>query len=110
MDTMPLAGPVYGAFVLLRERKVMVTEERRGLERTRQVSMLWRESSPGEGTMLRDRVRSCAKGRMERAKTSCGFVVGLTKGHRDRYWHVLRRWRGQGDCSPVRGGTQAPST
>ena len=76
MDTMPLAGPVYGAFVLLRERKVMVTEERRGLERTRQVAMLWRESLPGEGTMLRDRVRSCAKGRMERAKTSSAFVVG----------------------------------
>jgi hypothetical protein len=49
-----------------------VKAERRGLERTRRVPIVWRESSPGEGTMLSDSVRSCASGRMDRANVSCG--------------------------------------
>ena len=54
----------------VRGRKAIVKEERRGLVSTRRVPRVWSDSSPGEGTMLRDKVRSCANERMDLANVS----------------------------------------
>ena len=50
---------------LVGARKTMSNEERRGLARTSRAPHARRESSPGEGTMRRTRVRSLPSGRME---------------------------------------------
>ncbi len=61
----------------LRARKTMSNEERRGLARTSRAPHARRESSPGEGTMRRVRVRSWLSGRMEREKVSCDGQDGM---------------------------------
>ena len=58
------------AVLEVRGRNEMVKEERRGLVRTRRVPRVWSDSSPGEGTILSDSVRSCASGRIDRANVS----------------------------------------
>lgn len=61
---------------VLRVRKTMSNDARRGLARTRRVPHSRRECSPGEGTMRMARVRSCARGRMERENVSCVREMG----------------------------------
>jgi hypothetical protein len=56
--------------VSVRGRKTSSNDCRRGLERTRRTPLVRRDTSPWEGTMRSARVRSCPRGRMQRANVS----------------------------------------